>query len=564
MFVMNRSGFPPRTIAVLAALCGMFAGDASAPAGERYAFLVAVRQYDKAELTPLRYTENDVTELAAALKKTGYKSENVVLLTQTVGAETTRLLPLAKNIDQELRLLLGELHADDSLLLAFSGHGVQFKGDKQVYYCPADAKLKDRSTLVSLTAIYDLLGDPKVCKARTKVLLVDACRNDPQSQLNKAAGEVELEPAGVSERPPPPAGVVAFFSCSAGQKSYEHPDLKHGVFLNFVIEALGGKGDVDGDQDVTLAEVELYTTRNVQRYVRIELGRAQTPEIEGKRQGLVPLARIGERPPVIPRPSPSPMPTPPMRNDSDGKVITNSIGMKLVRIPAGEYLRGSPDSDKDALDSEKPQHRVRITKDFYLGMHEVTQGEWKSVMGTEPWKYGTSVKEGKDYAATYVSWDDAQEFVNKLSQRDGRTYRLPTEAEWEYAARGGTATRYSFGDDESKLSEYAWFDKNAGDVDEKYAHQVGLKKANPFGLHDMHGNVWEWCGDWYDEKEYAKHAGRTVQDPQGPQSGSVRVNRGGGWFDWSQLARSAYRFRGSPVFRDDFLGFRVASVPSVQ
>ena len=238
--------------------------------------------------------------------------------------------------------------------------------------------------------------------------------------------------------------------------------------------------------------------------------------------------------------------------------FTNSIGMKLKLIPAGEFLMGSPESDEDAGDSENPQHRVRITKPFYLGVTEVTQGQWEAVMGTRPWSGETYVKEGSDYAASYVDWQDAWEFCKKLSSKEGVPYRLPTEAEWEYACRGETTTVYHFGDDASRLGDYAWFEDNAYDVDEKYAHRVGQKKANAYGLHDMHGNVREWCADQYDSDYYENSP---TDDPTGPTTGSNRVHRGGSWSNGPRRCRSADRFTGSPLWRYHRDGFRVASVP---
>ncbi|MFM7837874.1 MAG: formylglycine-generating enzyme family protein, partial [Planctomycetaceae bacterium] len=153
------------------------------------------------------------------------------------------------------------------------------------------------------------------------------------------------------------------------------------------------------------------------------------------------------------------------------KEVVNTIGMKLVLIPAGTFLMGSPASEKDSFDNET-QHQVTLTKPFHMGCTEVTQGQWKKVMGTEPWKGNAFVQEGDDYPAVYVSWDDAVEFCKKLSAMEGKVYRLPTEAEWEYACRGGTKTAFSFGDEEAELGKYAWFDGNAWDIDEKYAHRV--------------------------------------------------------------------------------------------
>ena len=240
-----------------------------------------------------------------------------------------------------------------------------------------------------------------------------------------------------------------------------------------------------------------------------------------------------------------------------GDPIENSIGMVLVPIPAGEFLMGSPETEPGREDDEV-QHQVTLTKPFLLGVHEVTQGQWQAVMGTTPWKGKSSVKEGDDYPATYVNWQDAVEFCRKLSEEEGLEYRLPTEAEWEYACRAGTTTAYSFGDDASEMGEYAWYKENATVVGQKYAHTVGQKKPNPWGLYDMHGNVWEWCEDWYG----VYHADAAT-DPTGPSTGSLRVSRGGSWSYVAGLCRSAIRPWDLPSDRSRY-GFRVALSPSGQ
>ncbi|MFM7925419.1 MAG: formylglycine-generating enzyme family protein, partial [Planctomycetaceae bacterium] len=165
----------------------------------------------------------------------------------------------------------------------------------------------------------------------------------------------------------------------------------------------------------------------------------------------------------------SPAEPPAAAADADQrKEVVNTIGMKLLLIPAGTFLMGSPASEKDR-DDDETQHQVTLTKPFYMGRTEVTQGQLKEVLGTEPWKGKSFVQEGDDYPAVDVDWDDAVEFCKKLSAMEGKVYRLPTEAEWEYACRGGTKTAFSFGDDEAELGKYAWFDGNAWDIDEKYA-----------------------------------------------------------------------------------------------
>ena len=233
----------------------------------------------------------------------------------------------------------------------------------------------------------------------------------------------------------------------------------------------------------------------------------------------------------------------------------NGISMRLALIPPGKFLMGSPYSETYAASNEKPQREVTITKSFYMGLTEVTQGQWRAVMGTEPWKGKGYAKEGAENPALYVSWHDATAFCTKLSQKTGRIIRLPTEAEWEYACRAGSKTRFYFGDDSSKLGDYAWHSRNAYNIGEKYAHPVARKKPNAWGLYDMHGNVWEWCADRCGRKHYSA-TGNAV-DPTGPGSGTYRVLRGGSFCSDVGSCRSAYRFKHHPDYRDDHRGFRV-------
>jgi formylglycine-generating enzyme required for sulfatase activity len=226
-----------------------------------------------------------------------------------------------------------------------------------------------------------------------------------------------------------------------------------------------------------------------------------------------------------------------------GKVISNSIGMKLAWIPPGTFQMGSNDSDRD---DEKPIHTVKITKGFYMGVYEVTQEQYQKVMGTNP-----SYFKGSNLPVEFVTWNDVVEFCKNLSQKEGKTYRLPTEAEWEYACRAGTTTKFSFGDDESQLGDYAWYDENSGDK----THSVGEKKPNAWGLYDMHGNVWEWCQDWY-----GSYRSGSITDPPGSQTGQGRVLRGGCWTPYlAGQYRVSFRYSGTGIRdgRGHGIGFRV-------
>ncbi len=238
------------------------------------------------------------------------------------------------------------------------------------------------------------------------------------------------------------------------------------------------------------------------------------------------------------------------------ETITNSIGMQLKLISPGEFVMGSAEAEKGRGDRET-QHRVQITRSFYMGMMEVTQHQWLSVMRTRPWRDKSSLeaqhlrvtlREKGDHPAVNLSWEDAVFFCNQLSDKErlspcyeikslasaapgdrqtigveflprGTGYRLPTEAEWEYACRAGTTTAYSFGDDKSKLKLYAWYEANSSIPS---GQRVGTKLPNPWGLHDMHGSVYEWCQDWLGDYQPAD-----VTDPTGPVQGTVRVFRGG-------------------------------------
>jgi formylglycine-generating enzyme required for sulfatase activity len=215
------------------------------------------------------------------------------------------------------------------------------------------------------------------------------------------------------------------------------------------------------------------------------------------------------------------------------------IGMGFVRIPAGEFLMG------DRKESDAKPHTVRISRPFDLGKYEVTQAQWEAVMGNNPSRF----KGHPNRPVEGVSWKDAQEFIRRLNVKEGKTqYRLPTEAEWEYAARTGMTTAYSFGNDASQLGDYAWYTENS----KKRTHPVGQKRPNAWGLHDMHGNVWELVQDMYEPFKTAE----TVTDPQGSSSGTCPVIRGGGFNSDAGICRSTTR-RTSCSFAPGGIGFRL-------
>ena len=238
------------------------------------------------------------------------------------------------------------------------------------------------------------------------------------------------------------------------------------------------------------------------------------------------------------------------------KTYKNSIGMEFVLIPAGTFQMGcEPPEAGKCEPHEGPRHTVTISKPFYLGKYEVTQAEWQAVMGSNPSKF-----KGANRPVENVTWPDAQEFVKKLNAKEGhKRYRLPTEAEWEYAARAGSTTAYSFGDDAGQLGNYAWHKGNSGEE----THPVGQKQPNAWGLHDMHGNVDEWVHDWYGEYEGAGAVTTPLrsgeEDATGPDS--AHVIRGGSWFHDAGRCRSTYRIWQYAEEGGNNIGLRLAITP---
>jgi formylglycine-generating enzyme required for sulfatase activity len=523
----------------------------------------------------LAYTRNDILEFREALLSSGFDDEHIVVMHDDVSKlKNIRYVPNADQIRKELALLTGTLESDDSLIVALAGHGVQFQGEAKSYFCPADSDLDDaeRKRLIALSDVYDQLEQ---CRARKKLLLVDACRNDPQSQLSRSRASVDLESVTRPQAEPVPEGILALFSCSAGQQSYEYPDVKHGIFFHHVLEAWKGGAD-DGDKELTLDELVAFTRKRTQTFARLNLATIQTPEMKGSFSGTWVLRRLQQ-----------------------SELMTNSIGMKLRLIRAGEFLMGSPASEKERKENEF-QHRVRITKPFYLGIHEVTVGNFRQFVAEE--KYVTEAERGPGGTAFIaakmnfagfdpvynwrnngmpqtdahpvgnISWNDATAFCEWLTRKEGRRYRLPTEAEWEYACRAGAHTAFQTGEDPAGLAavanvadltlaaKFSLWEAAAIPARDGFAltAPVGSLQPNAFGVFDMHGNVWEWCQDWHDDEYYRKSA---EADPLGPVAGVSRIQRGGAWNDRSPVCRSAYRSWVGPSTCQNHFGFRVAAVP---
>jgi formylglycine-generating enzyme required for sulfatase activity len=226
--------------------------------------------------------------------------------------------------------------------------------------------------------------------------------------------------------------------------------------------------------------------------------------------------------------------------------------MKFVWIEPGTFLMGSAPSGADQGSDEEPRHEVTLSRGFWLGKYEVTQGQWEAVTGAAPWSGRDWVQADASRPAVCISWTDVQAFADRLSRAGGAAYRMPTEAEWEYACRAGTTARWSFGDSQGPMADHAWYHGNAWTAGLEQAQPVGRKLPNPWGLHDMHGNVYEWVQDWY-----GVYAAGAQSDPRGPTWGDRRVLRGGGFAGSAMGARAALRACGLSDYQASFLGARI-------
>ncbi len=583
-------GFLRFAAAVLVLLTGLGPLAAQEPAkdrGKKYAIVVGVQTYIP-PFSRLHCAKDDALALGKLLERLGFE---VIFVHED--HRNPRFKPsTAERIRVLLKYRCQGLTKADTLVVFLSGHGIQLKSDqpnpttrvKESYFCPEEAVPAKRDTLLALSEVYAIVGS---CKAERKLLLVDACRDEVVAERAKSSTPVELDPIGLG-RGSKPKGTAVLLSCGPKQKSWEDPKsekrpeaLGHAVFTHFVLEYLrgrAGRGYYRGGR-VELNDLVHFVHRETRDYAFKTLGEKQEPELFGRTQNWeLALLKASRDIPVPPIPDPGPRS--PIPNGQPGKSIKTKIGLELVYIKPGRFKMGSPKGEAGREDDED-QVDVTLTKGFYLGLTAVTQGQYQALTGRNPSYFcrtggGAGRVKGVDTSAfpvEYVSWYDAVEYCNLLSEKEGLRpyyalknmerredgsissadvqvvggdgYRLPTEAEWEYACRAGTTTPFAFGNVLDKTNANVEYDVGR-------PTKAGSYKPNAWGLYDMHGNVWEWCEDWF-HKELA--GGR---DPVNHQQASVRVVRGGSWNDSPQGARSADRDGDAPGYRVSRLGFRVA------
>lgn len=558
----------------------------------RLALVIGLDNYDA--IPPLRNAAADAQAMAKALRDVGYDHVQVVQPRRTL-----------RELQDDIRTFAARVNKGDELLFFFSGHGVQLGGEN--YLLPSDVRAQNeaqvRDDALALSRVLSQLRDLPSTRAPAFTLaIIDACRDNPFPSLGKNIGGRGL--TGVAGA----NGQMVVYAAGEGQQALDRlpndpPGVRNGVFTRVFLERMRQPGvpvqtvlrqvrqevvrlartvkhdqvpalydQVVGDfyfvppADRTSSAVDMEaeswalcrdgrTALPCQRYLeRYASGRfvvlAKT-RIEDFQVALAPSPRPQSVSLAQPAPQQAAMQHRQIEKDCDECP-------EMVMISAGEFVMGSPISEPERRTDEGPQRKVKISQRFAMSKYEITQAEWRALMGNNP---SSSINCGEDCPVDNVSWRDAQEFTRRLSLKTGQTYRLPTEAEWEYAARAGTTTPFSTG--RTISTSDANFDGasayNGGPVGESNRRvvKVGSYAPNPFGLHDMHGNVREWVQDCFDISAYERPAandGRAFETP----GCALRSLRGGSSIDPPWWLRSAYRSANAADQRLMHLGFRVA------
>ncbi len=468
------------------------------------------------ETGPLRNPANDAADMAQALKELGF---NVVLKKNVRHQE----------MEEAIEDFGKKLRRGGVGLFYFAGHGVQVGGVN--YLMPIGTKINKESDVKHRAVSAEkILDEMAYANNGLNIVILDACRDNPFARSMRSTSR------GLAIISSAPEGTFISYATGAGQTAQDG-DGRNSPYTAALLKNIKKPG---------------LPIERVFKQVRVELSRQkQTPwelsSLKGEfyfRPGKHATASDMEE--AEPQQKDYAMARPPAREPADEKITDSATGMQFVFVKGGCYQMGDTFGDGQA--NEKPVHEVCVN-DFYIGKYEVTQGQWKKVMGYNA-SYFSSC--GENCPVESVSWNDTQEFIRKLNSQSGKTYRLPTEAEWEYAARsGGKSEKYAGGND---VDPVAWYVDNSG----RKTHPVGQKRPNGLGLYDMSGNVWEWCSDWHGEKYYSQSS---RDNPGGPSSGSWRVLRGGSCSGSSDYARAADRFFIGPEFRYYYNGFRLAMAP---
>ena len=466
----------------------------------RIALLIGNAAYADA---PLKNPAKDARDMADVLQQLGFE----VML--TTDADRRQIIDAIRAFGQRMT-------GSSVALFYYSGHGLQYRG--QNYLMPLNAQIQSEADIeFEMVDVDRLLAEMDAANRRgVNLVIFDACR------VNPVKGFLKGMPDGLAQMAAPTGSLIAYAS-APGTPSRDDLNGDNSVYTRRLLEALRAMPSED------IYKLLVW----VRRQVMADTGERQVPWEASSLTGTFTFAA---------QPSENCW-----ANETPGAACAEpTTGMEFVYVPGGCFQMGST-----ATEIEQPVHEVCL-QGFWMGKYEVTQAQWQTVMGKNPSSF-----QGADRPVESISWNDAQEFVSNLNvavETHGRAslqFQLPSEAQWEYAARAGTQTAYSFGDDPNQLGEYAWFDGNSG----VETHPVGQKRPNAFGLYDMHGNVWEWVADTcyknYDGAPTDGSAWGSLGD------GKPRVLRGGGWYYSPNDCRSAYRYWNPPDFRNYFFGLRV-------
>ncbi len=557
----------------------------------KLAFVAGVSKYQKDGLTNLKYAELDARDLGLKLKEIGFEVSTLL------GDRATHAA-----LDSELQKFFGSLktlNKDDVVLLAFSGHGLQLQIEEPKrglvetpFFCPVDALKTDAKTLLSLNWVMQRINEDSA--SSQNLLIVDACRDNP------AKGAKGVDGSTVTALP---SKLSVLFGSSSGTQSFESDNEHHGIFTWALLEGLKG-GAANKNGDITWLNLASFAMDSVKEQAKKSLGVEQRPNILGNLIAQPVLTRI--RPTAT---LPATIGPNVAKEPEIGKPYLSKSGQRLAYIPAGEFemgnddttdniMRDFPNSQRWWFEVSDRKHKVHITKPFYLGIYPVTRGEFarfvnQAAYTTEAerdkigglgipvdgnifackteynWK-NPGFRQEDNHPVVNVTWNDAMAYIAWLSEQDGRKYRLPTEAEWEYACRAGTKTHYHNGNDPERLKDVAnvadaslkkiystWW-TIAADDGFPYTSPVGHYQKNNFGLKERKGNVRNGGNDWFDKDYYGKWP---ANDPPGPAFGNEhndKVLRGGSWTYIAVLCRSAHRNYYPPSYRFSFAGFRIA------
>ena len=575
------------TLLVLAALT-YFAPVLSSAEGGRIAFVVGVDQYEN--LPP--EAQLSVAVADANRMKTTLESLDPPFTVRMVADGDVR------GVESAFDAFLDEAKGAECALVYFAGHGVEYHGanfllvkDTAIDGISPDVERTKRRLATEAVSLQGWVDSLDATQAQVKVVILDCCRDNPLKVEDGSGTRSVVGGSRGLAQVTPPSGTLISYSADAGQRAND------GLFTQVLANNLKTPGlsilqvfaktreevreisTVWAEEDsrrsrhepaeynkLNLAGTDFAFTRGVPVAGQAAESDAKMSEVEIERRAkemaekLVAEAMRQQPAPAVPT-MPTETPKPMVRTDpvpagafpagsgmegSRAGEVRDFGGIEMVWCPPGEFLMGSPEDEAYRGDDET-QHRVTLTRGFWMAKTETTQGQWKRVMGGNPSDFS-----GEDLPVETVSWDDVQKWLEKMNEKtplpSGWKWALPTEAQWEYACRAGTESAFA-GD----LDEMAWYGENSGST----TNPVGTKQANAWGLHDMHGNVWEWCSDWYGD-----YSSGSSSDPTGATTGDRRLRRGGSWSGFAQRCRSAGRSGGTPGDRYYGLGFRPALVPA--